>query len=59
MLPLDLYARVRTFCAHCTRDRGAARTRSSLRPLSSGGTQFEQSSGNTCRENAKSYLLEI
>ena len=34
MLPLDLYARVRSLCVHVARETaGAARTRSSLRPL--------------------------
>src|SRR5436853_181313 len=34
---------------------GAASTRSSLRPLSSGGQTKKQTSGETRRENAKSY----
>ena len=35
---------------------GAARTRSSLRPLNSGGKVFWQSSGASRRENANAYL---
>jgi hypothetical protein len=58
MLPLNLYARVRFLSfsfAHET--AGAARTRSSLRPLFFGGASFKHGSGKSCRENADAYLL--
>jgi hypothetical protein len=38
---------------------GAARTRSSLRPLNSGGPTFLQSSGASRREDAQLYLIII
>jgi hypothetical protein len=38
---------------------GAARTRSSLRPLIGEGRKFQQTSGATRREIAKAYLLVV
>jgi hypothetical protein len=53
VFPLNLYAHVR-FLMHSIAHEtaGAARTRSSLRPLSFGGGVFLQTSGACCRENA-------
>src|SRR6267154_5288229 len=57
MLPLDLYARVRTSCAHCTRDRGcSAHPASPAPPHYRGQGSFWQSSGASRRENAEVCL---
>jgi hypothetical protein len=57
MPPLNLYARVRFFVQFAHETAGAARTRSSLRPLISWGETKLQSLGATCRKNAKVRLL--
>jgi hypothetical protein len=61
MLPLNLYARVRIcLCNFARETAGAARTRLSLRPLFAERVKkLTQTSGNSCRENAKSYLTQI
>ena len=54
MLPLNLYARVRVFkCAIAHETAGAARIRSSLRPLTLGGQTKYKPRADACRENAK------
>jgi hypothetical protein len=52
MLPLDLYARVRVFlCATAHETAGAARTRSSLRPLfSEGANEYANLGQNMSRD---------
>jgi hypothetical protein len=56
MLPLNLYARVRFFkCIFAHETAGAARTRSSLRPLYFGRNDL-QNSGAACREKARLCL---
>ena len=60
MLPPNLYARVHLLlCAKAHETAGAARTRSSLRPLIGEGGKFRQTSGRTCREMATSYLCRM
>ena len=57
MFPLNLYARVRIFlCSFAHETAGAARTRSSLRPLFEEGANEMQTSGELRRENANVYL---
>ena len=58
MFPLNLYARVRiSLCINAHETAGAARTRSSLRPLTFEGQRKLQTSDAVCRENAESYLV--
>ena len=58
MFPLNLYARVRFFVHVAHETAGAARTRSSLRPLCvSEGQGIGQTSGVMRREIADAYLL--
>ncbi len=60
MLPLDLYARVRVFSAQIAHETaGAARTRSSLRPLNSRRVNEVQTSGAMRRENANTHSLVV
>jgi len=49
-----VFARLRKFL--CARAPGAAATRSSLRPLTPGGSRLQQSSGEFSREDADSHL---
>src|SRR5258707_15622659 len=53
--PLNLYARVRFFYPFAHGTAGAARIRHSLLPLLRDNDM--QTSGKSCRENAKAYLL--
>ena len=56
MFSAALYARVRTFCAHCTRDRGCSAHPAFPAPSVFGGREnYLQISGASCRENAKLY----
>jgi hypothetical protein len=61
MLPLNLYARVRVFCAQIARETaGAASTRSSLRPQTFWRDKAEmQTSGDQRREIADAYSAVI
>ena len=59
MPPLDLYARVRIFFTTAHETAGAACTRLSLRPLSVRGRNEQQSSGESCRENAEMCPMVI
>ena len=60
MFPLNLYARVRVLVASIARETaGAARTRSSLRPLNFGGPTKCKTSGKSCREKVKPYLSAV
>ena len=59
MLPLDLYARVRNFYTIAHETAGAARTRSSLRPLVSRGQAKQHTSGAMRREKARSYPYKM
>ena len=60
MLPLNLYARVRVFkCANAHETAGAARTRSSLRPLFSEGANEMQTSGAARREIANAHSVVV
>ena len=57
MFPLNLYARVRiSLCINAHETAGAARTRSSLRPLFRGGQGICKTSGASRRENEDSCL---
>ena len=55
MPPLDLYARVRIFCANCTRDRGCSVHPAFPAPSSFEGEKYMQTSGASRRENADSH----
>ena len=59
MLPLDLYARVRVFSAQIAHETaGAARTRSSLRPLNSERANEDANLGqNMSRERETHYVV--
>jgi hypothetical protein len=60
VFPLNLYARVRIFmCINAHETAGAARTRSSLRPLSFWGVHDWQTSGAVRRENADPHPIVI
>ena len=56
MFPLNLYARVRfSFVQFAHETAGAARTRSSLRPLYSWEGKVDENLGRTRRENADAH----
>ena len=58
MFPLNLYAHVRFLLMHIAHETaGAARTRSSLRPLFEESANDLKTSGNVCRENTDSHLV--
>jgi hypothetical protein len=60
VFPLHLYARVRiSSCINAHETAGAARTRSSLRPLFEEGANDLQTSDNSCRENEDSHLVVL
>jgi hypothetical protein len=60
VFPLNLYAHVRFLLMHSAHETaGAARTRSSLRPLTFWGVRNLQTSGASCRENTDAYLFVI
>src|ERR1700743_3766664 len=59
LLPLNLYAHVRfLFATFAHETSGAARTRSSLRPLFL-GRMILQNSGECCRDNAEVCLVIV
>ena len=55
--PLDLYARVRTSCAHCTRDRGCSAH--PVFPAPSLGESFGQASGALCAARSRVRTMHV